>query len=271
MSRIRTLLVALSAVAAGSALLAGPSAAVVGGHDTSDPRYKGVAEVTLAKAFGCTGTLIAPQWVLTAGHCGSITGGTGVATPASFPPQAIDVRMGSNQRRQGKLYPVAQVIVEPDYLLTDGYDITLLKLVAPTTGLPVSNVANASERALWSTGTLEKIVGWGLTSEDGSAPKILQEASVPIVADSDCAKVYRGFENRTQVCAGYPAGGVDTCQGDSGGPLFGETAVLALRVVGATSYGEGCARPGKYGVYARVADDTLRGWIATVAPDAVAP
>lgn len=271
MSRIRTLLLALSTAAAGSALLAGPSAAIVGGQDTSDPRYRGVAEVTLAKAFGCTGTLIAPQWVLTAGHCGSLTGGTGVATPASFPAQTIDVRMGSNQRRQGKLYPVSQVIVEPDYLLTDGYDITLLKLVAPTTDLPVTNVANASERALWSIGTLERIVGWGVTSEDGSAPKVLQEASVPIVADGDCAKAYRGFENRTQVCAGYPEGGVDTCQGDSGGPLFGENTAFALRVVGATSYGEGCARPGKYGVYARVADDTLRGWIASVAPDAVAP
>ena len=64
------------------------------------------------------------------------------------------------------------------------------------------------------------------------------------------------------VCAGFPQGGVDTCQGDSGGPMFGKTSTGALRVVGTTSFGEGCARPDRPGVYARVADDTLRPWIA---------
>jgi secreted trypsin-like serine protease len=64
------------------------------------------------------------------------------------------------------------------------------------------------------------------------------------------------------VCAGFPQGGVDTCQGDSGGPMFGRTSAGVLRVVGTTSFGEGCARPEKPGVYGRVADDTLRPWIA---------
>jgi secreted trypsin-like serine protease len=71
------------------------------------------------------------------------------------------------------------------------------------------------------------------------------------------------------VCAGFEQGGVDTCQGDSGGPLFGRTSAGALRVVGATSFGEGCARAGKPGVYARVADATLREWIRSQAPDGV--
>jgi len=44
--------------------------------------------------------------------------------------------------------------------------------------------------------------------------------------------------------------------------MFGRTSAGALRVVGTTSFGEGCARPGKPGVYGRVADDTLRPWIA---------
>ena len=79
------------------------------------------------------------------------------------------------------------------------------------------------------------------------------------------------FDPSTMVCAGYPQGGVDTCQGDSGGPMFGRDATGALKVVGATSYGDGCARPGKPGVYARVADAALREWIRSEAPDAIAP
>ena len=71
------------------------------------------------------------------------------------------------------------------------------------------------------------------------------------------------------VCAGFPQGGVDTCQGDSGGPMFGRTATGVLRVVGSTSFGEGCARPNKPGVYARVGDTVLREWIRSQAPDGV--
>ena len=61
----------------------------------------------------------------------------------------------------------------------------------------------------------------------------------------------------------------DTCQGDSGGPLFGRPRRATLKVVGATSFGEGCARPGKPGVYARVADTPLREWIRSQAPAGV--
>jgi secreted trypsin-like serine protease len=71
------------------------------------------------------------------------------------------------------------------------------------------------------------------------------------------------------VCAGYPEGGVDTCQGDSGGPMFGDASGV-LRVVGVTSWGNGCAQPGQPGVYARVADTKLRTWVESVAPDGVA-
>ena len=113
-----------------------------------------------------------------------------------------------------------------------------------------TKVAGAGERGLWTAGTLATIAGWGVTSEGGDAPDTLQEAQVPITTDAYCDGAYSDFDASTMVCAGYPQGGVDTCQGDSGGPLFAGGRC----VVGATSFGEGCARPGKPGVYARVGD-----------------
>ena len=264
---MRRLLTVLAVSCATLGATAFPSLAIVGGHDAAAGAYPAVAEVTFGQSFLCTGTLIAPTWVLTAGHCGSITGAA-VASPAAWPAPLIDVRIGSNKSGQGEKVPVAKAIVEPNYLVNSGYDITLLQLPRSSTKAP-TKVAGASEGAIWAPATLETIVGWGTTSEGGDTPDTLQEAQVPITTDAYCAGAYSDFDPQTMVCAGFPQGGVDTCQGDSGGPLYGRTSAGALKVVGATSFGEGCARAGKPGVYARVADTTLREWIRSQAPDGV--
>jgi secreted trypsin-like serine protease len=245
---------------------AAPSSAVVGGGNASPGEYPAVAEITFGP-FLCTGTLITPDWVLSAGHCGSVTGAA-VATPASWPPQLINVRIGGVNQNDGESRSVSQVVLHPNYLLTSGYDISLLKLTQSSTMAP-TQVGGAGERSIWTAGTLETIVGWGATEEDGDLPDNLQEGRVPITTDQYCANAYSDFDATTMVCAGFPQGGVDTCQGDSGGPMFGRTATGVLRVVGSTSFGEGCARPNKPGVYARVGDTVLREWIRSQAPDGV--
>jgi trypsin len=264
MTALRSLLVSAVLLV----VLAAPSGAVVGGRDASPGEYPSVAEITFGP-FLCTGTLISPTWVLSAGHCSSVTGAA-VASPASWPAALINVRIGGVTQNDGETVPVKQAVVHPDYLMTMGYDISLLELTRPSTQTP-TQVAGASERAIWTAGTLETIAGWGATAEGGDLPDRLQEAEVPITTDAYCDDAYGGIDEQTMVCAGFPEGGVDTCQGDSGGPMFGRTAAGALRVVGATSWGEGCARAGKPGVYARVADETLRPWIASHTPAGVSP
>jgi trypsin len=259
MTALRRILVTSVIAVALLGLTAAPSSAVVGGGNASPGEYPSVAEVTFGP-FLCTGTLITPDWVLSAGHCGSVTGAA-VASPASWPPQLINVRIGGTTQSDGEARTASRVIVHPNYLATMGYDISLIQLSQSSTMAP-TQVAGAGERSLWTAGTLETIVGWGATEEGGDVPDNLQEARVPITTDQYCSGAYSDFDPATMVCAGFPQGGVDTCQGDSGGPMFGRTSAGALRVVGATSWGEGCARPGKPGVYARVADETLRPWIA---------
>jgi len=268
MMPLRRLSIAIATTSASLGLAAAPSHAIVGGHDAAAGAYPSIVEVNLAKSFLCTGTLVAPDWVLTAGHCGSITG-SAVATPIAFPGPLIDVYIGSNKSGQGESVPVLEAIIPPDYLATQGHDITLLHLARASTKTP-TKVAGAGETSAWAPGTVETIVGWGATSEGGDTPDTLQEAQVPVTTDAYCGGAYSNFEASTMLCAGYPEGGIDTCQGDSGGPMYGTTAAGERRVVGATSFGEGCARPGKPGVYARVGDAELREWIRSVAPGAVA-
>jgi len=185
---LRTIL-ALAAASAALAIAPASSSAIVGGHDAGS--YPSVARITFGKSFLCTGTLIAPNWVLTAGHCGSITGAA-VASPAAWPAPLIDVQIGGHTDTAGEQVPVSQAVVEPDYLATSGYDVTLLKLSRNAAETPTP-VSGSSETALWSAGTSETIVGWGTTSEGGDTPSVLQEASVPVTTDAYCSGAYSAW------------------------------------------------------------------------------
>jgi secreted trypsin-like serine protease len=233
---------------------------------------------------------VTPTHVVTAAHCGSIVPGGVANVPVGQPGQLIEVSIGAyntpstsltgGYRSDGEMHTGKAVAVNPGWLGLGsvGHDVSVVELDRPSAKAPVK-IASAAERSLWTAGTMATIAGFGVTESGGDQPDVLQEARVPIVADSVAAEAYPylvegvdplfgGFENRTQVAAGFPQGGVDTCQGDSGGPLLVSSS-SGMRLVGDTSYGAGCAEPGFPGVYGRVADTELREWIATVAPGSV--
>jgi trypsin len=268
-------------------LLAAPAQAVVGGKPVPEGQFPYVANVQIMGAFGCTGTLIAPQWVLSAGHCGSSTGSLSqglVPAPVAWPAAAYKVTLGTvwADGHGGETHSVSQVLVDSDYVVTNGTgnDVTLMKLDGPTTIAPM-RIAAVGERGSWRAGAMTTVAGFGTTSEKSqSPPDRMQFAQVPITSDDYCANAYPNglgaaandgsFDAKTMVCAGYPQGGTDTCEGDSGGPLLGSVG-REYRLAAATSFGSGCAEAGKPGVYARLAEGPIRDWLKSVVPEAFAP
>ncbi|MBA2347819.1 MAG: serine protease, partial [Solirubrobacterales bacterium] len=264
---LRTSAGILAAVGVAAAAAPSSASAIVGGSEVPAGKYPAIANVVISSAFGCTGTLIAPNWILTAGHCSSLTGGLGIATPLAYPPSSFTATVGTVNASGagGERVSVDRVVVPPSYLLTAGFDTSLLRLTKPA-ATPPTPVAGRGYEGLYAADVLTDVTGFGVTSEGGDAPARLQEVPIPVVGDAPCAAGNGSFEARTQLCGGYAEGAKDSCQGDSGGPMLTETRGGLRFVVGTVSYGDGCARADSPGVYARVAADTLREFIRSNAP-----
>jgi trypsin len=235
---VRTVLVAALATV-WTAVPAGAGVEVVGGERASITAHPWAVYLTTAGgAPYCGGTLVAPDTVLTAAHCTSGLDATSVRVVAGREDQQSD---------DGTVAGVRSAWVHPEFAgVTSGNDVSLLTLdrELPYPALPP---ATPDDGALYVPGVLATALGWGATSEGGAGSRYLMRATVPLIPDEQCRQSYPEYDPTTMLCAGYQQGGVDTCQGDSGGPL-----VAGGKLIGVTSWGEGCARPGRPGVYARV-------------------
>ncbi len=237
---MRRLLVALLALflTAGTAV-AGEQ--VVGGERASIETNPWAVYLTDGNGYQfCGGTIVAPMKVLTAAHCA-----------LGRSPSQVRVVAGREDKQDkgaGIVATPADIWIHKQYIAADeGEDLAVLTMKQPLPFTPLP-IAEATDRELYLPGTKLRALGWGRTSENGKTSRYLMQAELPVLPDADCVDSYPQFVKADMFCAGYPEGKIDTCQGDSGGPI-----VVGGRVVGVTSWGEGCARRGKPGVYVRVA------------------
>ncbi|XP_077303202.1 serine protease 33-like isoform X1 [Lithobates pipiens] len=254
--------------AANSSVCGSPlvSSRIVGGTNSLDGEWPWQVAVTDTESGGeylCGGSLISPEWVMTAAHC------------IHYPIQLSNykVYLGMYQllviNSHTALANVSKIIVNSQYTSTGSPgDIALLQLATPVTYTQyIMPICLPSSTTTFPCGTECWVTGWGARSYGGNVVSYgtLQEVLVPLIDRNTCQTMYRNAGGSItiqydQICAGYKDGGKDSCQGDSGGPLVCKVRGVWYQV-GVVSSGIGCAYPNYPGVYTLVT--AYQTWIST--------
>jgi len=224
-------------------------APVVGGTRVPPGKWRD-AVVVFGRDAICSGTLIAPDVVLTAGHCIE-------AEPIEVLTDTVDYGKPGGDRIKVKWSRAY-----PDW--EHRYDVGVIMLEHVARGKPRKVAAACTVREGLVEGALVHLVGFGAATSGGDdRNSALREANVPVL-DPTCTMDLAcepSIAPRGEFVAG--GRGADSCFGDSGGPVYLDTAD-GPALVGVVS--RGLALPGapcgNGGVYVRA--DKVVSWIQRV-------
>jgi len=243
------------------AKVAGGQTAVHGSQPwTASIRVRG----NLRSFHWCGAVLITDRHILTAAHC-----------VEDYPKDVYAIRVGDWDQDVEDIgeqeFSIQAVNFHPEFnigaYLNNDIAVVTIKLNNGR-GVQFSDkvvpACLPEPSATYNPGMECSISGWGsLGQNSGGYSRRLQSSRVPILPTTECMKkhVY-GPDKLTggMFCAGFLEGGVDSCQGDSGGPMVCQRRDKNT-LLGIISWGYGCGRPNKPGVYTRVANyvDWIKG------------
>uniref|UniRef100_A0A3B4V8K7 Coagulation factor IX n=1 Tax=Seriola dumerili TaxID=41447 RepID=A0A3B4V8K7_SERDU len=229
-----------------------PFKRIVGGAEVTPgeiPWQVGLVAQSTGVLF-CGGSILGHRWVITAAHCL-------LETQDSFFIRAgehnVYIKEGTEQDHE-----VLEQHIHPRYNVSVSlynHDIALLYLKTPitfsTTVRPICIGPKAFTEALVKNSSPATVTGWGRTRFLGSTASTLQKVEVPFTDRTECKESSSARITPVMFCAGYDNVDKDACQGDSGGP-HANSIHDTWFLTGIVSWGEECAKDGKYGVYTRV-------------------
>lgn len=243
---------------------------IVGGVDAADGAWPWQVDIQKSNEHVCGGTLITKSWVLSAAHCFPNPSDT-----SSYTLYVGRYQLNGINSQQSTHY-VKRIVIPPDYQdPNQGKDIALVQLSSPADWSDyVQPVCLPTSGVLFPAGMNCYVTGWGNTREDVPLAGLgtLQEVEVPIISQSSCQEMYQTDPVEVvdilsdMICAGYQEGGKDSCQGDSGGPLVCKMVNGTWVQAGVVSFGLGCAKRNKPGVYTRLTSysDFIRSTIPEI-------
>lgn len=224
---------------------------IIGGEVVPPGQFLDCVAVGNDQQWACTGTLIAANVVITAGHCAD---------------SATRIYIGRDVSKKGTVVKVAQSVRHPQYKKQANNDLMVLILEQPVAGVAPRALAG---KTLIDKASDGRVVGFGNTDLAGQLGYgIKRFVDVPIVSgackgtvDGQQDRFMYGCDKGQELVAGRPLTARDSCTGDSGGPFYVLDAHGNWLLAGATSRATTSAMSncGDGGVYVRL--DRYKTWI----------